>query len=402
MSRTNPLVAQQYTEWTYPEPITDIAAWKAEGNHQICDPSLHHALLWPERPYSPDLCILVAGCGTSQAAILAHGNPAATVIGIDLSATSLEYSAALKEKHKLSNLELRQMDLHDAALIGQKFDLIYSTGVLHHLPNPQAGLERLRDVLADHGVMCLMLYGKYLRTGVYWIQEALRRMGIAQTKADIAFTRALIGSLPPWHAAQAYIQSAACDLVYDGGLVDTFLHRQDRAYSVPDILALVAACDLSFHGWIDNLVYYPDGVMPADHPAYSKIASLPDEEQWPIVELLMQSLGRHEFLMRKKTGDGEKSRVNFNSPSFLKTIPARRFGIIAKDEGGVINLRRSWHSLQLSGLERDLYLSVDGMTPLEKMIGLHVKDSSEKEKQARQFFKRMGRLGHFTFSRCAK
>ena len=397
MNFSNPLVEQQYAEWVYPEPILDIVEWKAKGNHQICDPSLHHAVLWPERAYRPDISILVAGCGTSQAAILAYNNPQATVVGIDLSNTSLEYTTALKNKHAIANLELHKLDLHDVASLGKTFDLIYSTGVLHHLPHPQRGLESLRDVRADDGVMCLMLYGKYLRAGVYWIQEALSRMGIQQTKEGVAFTRTLIGALPSWHAAQAYIQSAAPDLVYDGGLVDTFLHNQDRAYAVPEILELIAASNLSFQSWSDNLLYYPDGLIPADHALYHKLAPLPDEQQWAVVELVLQNLGTHGFLARKKTEDDSAFRIHFNRPSFFKTIPTRRFGTLMKDENGAIDFRRSWHKMQFRGFERDLMLAVNGKTTIEQIITEQAKTLLHML-EAQHFFKRMARLGHFTFA----
>ncbi len=29
MSQSNPLVEEQYSQWVYPEPIVDIAEWKA-------------------------------------------------------------------------------------------------------------------------------------------------------------------------------------------------------------------------------------------------------------------------------------------------------------------------------------------------------------------------------------
>ncbi|MBY0428155.1 MAG: hypothetical protein K2Q32_02935, partial [Alphaproteobacteria bacterium] len=89
--------------------------------------------------------------------------------------------------------------------------------------------------------------------------------------------------------------------------------------------------------------------------------------------------------------------IDFNKPSFLKTIPSRRFGTILKDEDGVIDFRRSWHHLKLSGFERDLYLAVNGKATIEEIIAAYAKKPMDML-QAQHFFKRMGRLGHFTFS----
>ena len=69
--------------------------------------------------------------------------------------------SSLKQKHNLHNLALYHLNLEETASLERTFDLIVSSGVLHHLPNPGAGLRALREVLKPHGVMSLMLYGYY-------------------------------------------------------------------------------------------------------------------------------------------------------------------------------------------------------------------------------------------------
>jgi hypothetical protein len=64
------VVSRQYERWTYPEPIPDRDAWAA-GHHEPFDPSHSHRILWPDHEYKPDMDILIAGCGTNQAAIFA-------------------------------------------------------------------------------------------------------------------------------------------------------------------------------------------------------------------------------------------------------------------------------------------------------------------------------------------
>jgi SAM-dependent methyltransferase len=48
-----------------------------------------------------DLDILIAGCGTNQAAVSAYRNPGAKVVGIDISQPSLDHQQYLKDKHGL-------------------------------------------------------------------------------------------------------------------------------------------------------------------------------------------------------------------------------------------------------------------------------------------------------------
>ena len=62
-------------------------------------------LLWPLEKPRPDRSILVAGCGTSQAARHALMEPDARVTAIDVSETSLRHTRDLQQKHDIRNLQ---------------------------------------------------------------------------------------------------------------------------------------------------------------------------------------------------------------------------------------------------------------------------------------------------------
>jgi SAM-dependent methyltransferase len=223
------LVAKQYTAWCYPRPVPDLAAHAREGVYDASDPSLFRRRLWPRRTERDDLDILIAGCGTYQAAFYAFMNPHCRVTGIDLSETSLQHHLYLKERHELSNLTLCQMNLLDVASLRQTFDYVVSTGVLHHLQDPDAGLRVLKSVLRPNGVMSVMVYGRYNRAGVYMLKDAFHRAGLQQDARSLDVIKATLAALPPWHHARSYLVTAP-DLGYDSGLVDTFLHPVDRPY----------------------------------------------------------------------------------------------------------------------------------------------------------------------------
>jgi SAM-dependent methyltransferase len=399
MSELTKIVQQQYLKWPYPKPLDDIAAWQATGGYTQCETALDHELLWPERDYNPEMSILIAGCGTNEAALQAYNHPHATVVGIDLSSTSLENTERLKNKHGLQNLELRQMDLHNVAELGRKFDLVSSYGVVHCTPDPTKALTALSNVVADDGVIFLALYGKYLRYGVYMVQDALRRLGISQSTDDVAFAKSIVASLPLWHPVQAYMRTVD-DLGYDSGFVDTFLHRQDIPYAVPDVLALADSCNLNFQGWFDNLFYYPDGAFYSNQPLYRKISSLPMREQWATVELLAPPFSGHRFMMRKKACDIATYRIDCEAEDFLDTFPNRRqFLKSRKLKSTTIELSREWHQMQLNGLEVELFLSADGKTNVKDIISKNTKSRPDIQVEALNFFKHMFKLGHLTFSK---
>jgi hypothetical protein len=52
----------------------------------------------------------------------------------------------------------------------------FSTGVLHHLPDPAEGLKALSSIIEPS-----MFYGKLGRIGIYPLQDAFRCMCIPQT-----------------------------------------------------------------------------------------------------------------------------------------------------------------------------------------------------------------------------
>ena len=153
---------------------TNIDGSGRTGNRRRAD----YHLFWPARPYREDHSILIAGCGTSQAAKHALRWPAAQVTGIDFSATSVRCTEELKRKYNLNNLQVHQLPIERVSELGTSFDQIVCTGVLHHLADPDAGLSALRGVLKPDGAMHLMVYAPYGRTGIYMLQEFCRRIGI--------------------------------------------------------------------------------------------------------------------------------------------------------------------------------------------------------------------------------
>jgi SAM-dependent methyltransferase len=77
-----------------------------------------------------------------------------------------------------------------------------NTPWLHHLPDPARGLQALRSVLRPDGSLFFMLYGKYGRDGVYYLQELFRRLGLTPgsvTPGQLNAMASLIGFLPGTH-----------------------------------------------------------------------------------------------------------------------------------------------------------------------------------------------------------
>src|SRR5208283_3722980 len=164
-----------YERYPYPRPIDKLDKYRALWQDRQRRRADYH-LFWPSRPYREDYSILIAGCGTSQAAKHALRWPAAQVVGIDFSATSVRCTEELKRKYNLNNLQVHQLPIEKVGDLEANFDQIVCTGVLHHLADPDAGLRALRSVLKPDGAMHLMVYAPYGRTGIYMLQEFCRRI----------------------------------------------------------------------------------------------------------------------------------------------------------------------------------------------------------------------------------
>ena len=95
---TDPLtdvVARQYNQWVYPDPIHDLPDWLT-SHWQLFDPSIAHLLLWPDGSHRDALDILIAGCGANQAAVFAYTNPKSRVVALEVSEASLGHERMLK------------------------------------------------------------------------------------------------------------------------------------------------------------------------------------------------------------------------------------------------------------------------------------------------------------------
>lgn len=391
MEDVSTLVARQYEAFAYPEPFADLGEEIRKGYSQVGDPALYGPVLWPQGRPSGRLKILAAGCGTIQAAYTAFMSRDDDVVGLDLSEASLAHERFLQDRHDLTNLTLFKGDLIDVASLGEGFDVILCTGVLHHMADPGAGLAALRDVLKPDGVMVLMVYAQTVRTGVYMLQDAFRRIGIEQTPAGVAQVRQILAELPSRHYAQDYIR-AADELKHDAALVDTFLHPQDRAYTIPQLLDLIEGTGLAFQNWVDNYLYWRNGAWGAGSAIAEAVDPLPPREHWAAVEMLRQSTGMHTCTVRHANAD--LALVDFEHGDWRHFVPRPAPGLSRKGPGLV---QRGPYQLKCLELEQFVLDGADGRRTIGDIIEVPALEDiprEERDEFARRYFEHLWKLGH--------
>ncbi len=280
-------------------------------------------LFWPASPYREDQSILIAGCGTSQAAKHALRWPAAQVTGIDFSATSVRCTEELKRKYNLNNLQVCQLPIERVGDLKMSFDQIICTGVLHHLAEPDAGLSALRGVLnPDGGAMHLMVYAPYGRTGIYMLQEFCRRIGVHANDQEIRDLIAALKALPRGHPLENLLRDAP-DLRDEAALADALLNPQDRAYSVPQLFDFIEKAGLTFGRWLKQAPYTPHCGVVARIPQASRLAQLSLAEQYAAVELFRGTMVRHSVIAYRDDSPGGAQRISFAGDAWLDYVPLR-------------------------------------------------------------------------------
>ena len=343
-----------YDRYPYPRPIDTLEKYRQLWQDNNKRRAEYH-LLWPRRSYREDPSILVAGCGTSQAAKHALRWPAAQVIGIDCSATSVRCTKELKRKHDLRNLQVQQLAIEQVSELGMSFDLIVCTGVLHHLADPDAGLRALHDVLKPDGAMHLMVYAPYGRAGIYLLQDFCRRIGIHATNADIRDLICALSALPPGHPLENLLREAP-DFRQESALADALLHPQDRAYSVPQLLDFIAAGGLTFSRWVRQAPYSVRCGVISKIPQATRMSRLSLAEQYAAIELFRGTMVRHSLIAYRNDSADNLQQISFAGDAWLEYVPIRVSDTICIQErlppGAVAVLINQTHSY------KDLFLPI--------------------------------------------
>ncbi len=120
--------------------------------------------------------VLDAGCGAGRNSYF-MAKAGADVIACDLSEKAVQ--SAIRNLEGLPNVAVMQADICDLPNDWQgMFDYIFSIGVLHHLPDPQEGFNKLVKCLKSGGAISIWVYGRKDNKMALYLYEPLRRVTI--------------------------------------------------------------------------------------------------------------------------------------------------------------------------------------------------------------------------------
>lgn len=93
------------------------------------------------------------GCGHGRSTVLL-GEKCGTSIGVDLGLSVIKACA----ENTAENCHFIQADLHHLPFADQSFDIVYSSGVLHHTPNTSKAFAEVAHLVNGKGTYCVWLY----------------------------------------------------------------------------------------------------------------------------------------------------------------------------------------------------------------------------------------------------
>lgn len=336
------VVQEHYEDYPYPlrnpeDERTSIQIVEGEFLGQ-----LNHWLYSGRQDFKQNFRILIAGGGTGDASTFLGEqlkNTNAEIVYIDFSKASLDIAQKRAEIRNLKNINF----IHDSILnipnlaLG-KFDYINCSGMLHHLASPVEGLKILKDCLSETGGMHIMIYAKYGRTGVYHIQELMKiiNKGIEQRSKEVANARIIINSLPNTNWFKRAEDLISDHINYgDVGIYDLFLHKQDRAYSIPEMHEYISSANLNFVQFseaasrilmrIENHIQDPNML---EQLKASDIIS-----QQAICELIVGNIIKHTFYVTNSNEPSASLDDLNNIPYFysVQNVPQQLFNALEQN-----------------------------------------------------------------------
>jgi len=329
-------VQNQYENYPYPyrNPDDDkhrIMRMEGEFLYEII-----HYLYNGKQNFKNGFRVLVAGGGTGDSAVWLGKQlmdyPGSEVVYLDFSGPSMEIAKKRAAHQGITNITwVEDSILNLPELSIGKFDYVNCIGVLHHLEDPESGIQILSDLLNEDGGGMIMVYAQYGRTGVYQVQELLRSTGkgIEGIEEEVSSAWDVLNCLPKsnWFVRGEELVSDH-QQYGDIGLYDAFLHKRDRAYTIPQLYEFIENAGLNIVGFVDHFTRAALSIDSyfKDSATKERIKKLPLREQQAICEIMVGNITKHTIHISRKTdtvadfSDFNNIPCIYNAPELCRSI----------------------------------------------------------------------------------
>ncbi len=301
-SQISAAVRQLYNTYPFPpEPLLDEPPpgynwrWHWQAAYNFCT---------GRKPQRDDVQILDAGCGTGVGTeYLVHLNPQAQVTGIDLSDEAINVARERCRRSRAQRVRLQNLSIYDVDQLDSHFDYINCVGVLHHLPDPIAGIQALASRLKPGGLMHVFVYAELGRREIYLAQQALALLQGGDRdnfKEGVRLGRQLFQALPDSNRLVVEDKRRwSLENHRDANFADMYLHPQEVDYNIKTLFELIDASGLSFVGFSNPAYWQIERLIGSDAELLARSQQLPERDYYRLVELLDPELTHYEFFLSR-------------------------------------------------------------------------------------------------------
>ena len=193
--------------------------------------------------------VLIAGCGTGQQLVSKTSYENSRILAVDLSLSSLAFAKRKMQELNHSNVEFLHGDILNLKNLNRKFSVIECVGVLHHLKDPEKGLEILLDILMPKGYLKLGLYSEFARKHIVETRELVKKFNIKSNILDIRNFREIVKN--DKDNKSLHKLNYNYDFYSTSNVRDLIFHVQEHRYTLPKIKKFLNKYDLEFLGFTD-------------------------------------------------------------------------------------------------------------------------------------------------------
>ena len=303
----NQAVANLYNTYPFPpDPLSDLEPpgynwrWSWTAAYSFCTGM---------KPPTQDIRILDAGCGTGSGTdYLIHLNPEAEVTAIDLSEKALEVAqercqrSGVIDKHA-KPVKFLNLKLEEATQLEGEFDFINCVGVLHHLPEPEKGIQAIAQKLKPGGILHIFVYAELGRWEISLMQRAIALLQ-GDKRGDyrdgVKVGREIFANLPEHNRLlQQEKKLWSLENHRDESFADMYVHPQEIDYNVETLFDLIEASGLDFVGFSNPKYWQLDRLVGESSELMARAEHLSDRQRYRLIELLDPSLTHYEFFLAK-------------------------------------------------------------------------------------------------------
>lgn len=210
-----------------------------------------------------DASVVEIGCGTGQMSLfLAHAER--VVVGTDMTRASLELGRDAAKRFGIDGVQFVETDLRSPGLREKSFDVVYSSGVLHHTPDPARSFASIARLAKPGGYLVIGLYNAYAR-----IPHRLRRAASWLTGFR-------------WFPFDPVLRDRKAEPARrEAWLRDQYLHPLEHRHTIADVQRWFEEAD------IDYVRTYPNALL-GQEPLERDQLFAPAEDDWGFEGVLAQ------------------------------------------------------------------------------------------------------------------